>query len=58
MLTWEDKTIITVDEKFIWPELKKKVAKYVDECPIFQSAKGTSQNIGLYSPFLVLENIL
>lgn len=55
-LRW-DKTILTLEERFYRPQLKKEVTRYVERCFICQPANDTSQNIGSYSPLPIPDNI-
>jgi hypothetical protein len=50
-----DNTRSLVKERYFWPNINKDVKKFVECCRIFHLAKGKSQNIGLYTPFPVLE---
>lgn len=42
------KTITLVEERNYWPQLKKDVGNLVCRCPICQTTKGHTKNIGLY----------
>jgi len=43
-----EKTIVVVEYKFYWPNLKCEVAKYVGRFHIYQLAKQRKQNTDLY----------
>lgn len=44
-------------DMFYWPRMNREVEKYVQRCGICQTAKGTAQNTGLYTPLPIPENI-
>ncbi|KAK8954475.1 hypothetical protein KSP39_PZI002180 [Platanthera zijinensis] len=48
-----DKSIAIVEDRFYWPGLKRDVARVVRHCRTCQTAKGTKQNTGLYTPLPV-----
>ena len=45
-----NKTLALLEGRFYWPWIKRNVSKFVERCIIFQTAKGTHHNIGLYTP--------
>ena len=45
-----DKTISLIEECFYWPKLRTAVTCFVECCLVCQTAKGTSQSTGLYTP--------
>ena len=55
--TGKDKAVALVEARFFWPHMKRDITKFVQRCATCQSAKGTSQNIGLYTPLPIPENI-
>ncbi|KAL5547313.1 hypothetical protein UlMin_007000 [Ulmus minor] len=52
-----DKTLAMLMGRFYWPGMRKQISKYVERCMICQKSKGTSQNIGLYTPLPIPELI-
>ncbi|KAK8916151.1 hypothetical protein KSP39_PZI023352 [Platanthera zijinensis] len=48
-----DKSIAIVEDRLYWPTLRKDVTRVVRHCRICQTAKGTKQNAGLYTPLPV-----
>lgn len=55
--TGRDKTIATLQDRYFWPNLRQDVTNFVQKCVICQSAKGNTQNVGLYTPLLVPKTI-
>ncbi|KAL6562636.1 hypothetical protein OROGR_003643 [Orobanche gracilis] len=45
-----DKTTILVADRFLWPSLRKDVARVVSQCRVCQLSKARKQNTGLYTP--------
>ena len=52
-----DKTIITMVDRYSWPQLRKDVGKIVQRCYICQTSKRHFQSTGLYTPLPVPENM-
>ena len=52
-----DKTVDAIREKFFWPQLRRDVTRVVLSCNVCQTAKGKTQNTGLYTPLPIPENI-
>lgn len=48
-----DKTIVMLQQRYLWPSLQKEVSKFVERCQVCQMSKGTTTNAGLYLPFPV-----
>ncbi|KAJ9562556.1 LOW QUALITY PROTEIN: hypothetical protein OSB04_007716 [Centaurea solstitialis] len=57
MAYWPRKTVISVIERYNWPCLRRDVGAIVCKCYTCQTAKGQSQNIGLYLSIQVLNDI-
>lgn len=51
------KTITLMEDRFYWPHLKRYAIKFVRRCVVCRSAKGHTQNTGLYNPFPVPKSI-
>lgn len=55
--TGRDKLVALLMDQFHWPHMGWNIDCFVRLCGICQTAKGHAQNIGLYTPLLVPENI-
>lgn len=49
-----DTILKLVSYQFYWPNMRKKLARFVDGCRIFQVSKDTATNVGLYMPLLII----
>lgn len=45
-----DKTLELVRRFYFWPRMQSNVRKFVLECVVCQRNKGTSSNVGIYTP--------
>ena len=45
-----DKTIADVEHRFVWPKMKKHIAKVISHCKVCIRGKQVKQNTGLYIP--------
>ena len=52
-----DKTLVAISSKFFWPQLNRDVTNFIKRCSICQTAKGNSQNTGLYTPLPIPSTI-
>jgi Integrase zinc binding domain len=48
-----EKTLHLIREKFFWPGMSKDIKLFVKRCQIYQNAKGTDTNQGLYIPLSI-----
>lgn len=55
--TGRDKTIISLEDRYCRPHLRRDVEKFVRICAMCQKAKDNTQNIGLHSPLSVPDSI-
>lgn len=51
----QHQSFLSLEEKIYWPQLNKFPSLF--KGVLCQTIKGTSQNAGLYTPLIILENI-
>ena len=53
----QGKTFQIIIKRFYWPQARRDINNFVKRCPIFQRAKGSSSNVGLYTPLPIPKNV-
>lgn len=52
-----DKTIDLLESRFYWPHMRRDIDRFVQRCAICQRAQVHTQNMGVYTPLPIFENI-
>ena len=53
----QEKTFQIIMKKFYWSQARRDINNFVKRCHICQRAKGSSSNVGLYTPLPIPKNM-